>query len=1049
MPSRPVRRSYYPCVVMQRPRTATAAETPWGGAAGDGMTAEELRWNIRQHLESTGVVRDMKSRLRATVLAQVARRTTATAARGAVDDTTGESTLVTRTADALIESYLRRVNRPYSHNVHCSEADVGEGGAAADAELRELLGFNTRRRTQTGADHGADASQDLLTVLVREALRHANDRRVGAALGQRDAGVQVHLAAQTLEERLALVDASFREQRATAQQESAVQWEQRLRDHEATIRRQCEADAEAALAKWKELELPKARAAEEERYRRLLQERVQRLTETQKAMQHQVDTEKFKAHQLMREAELRSQSVETEKAEMTRLTHVREHSLRVAHDELKQLRDQLGQLRQRAVELEQSSAASREDAHRMREALAAAEADARIAKANEERTRKAEAERLVRLESAHEATARNAAAGHRGSALAMGEVAAMHQQLILALEKVAHLEQEVHRRGPIVFVPTADAALLDEKSESPNRRQQPQRSQPQPSQAVRAAKPSAAGRDAAPLPDDHGSTSADALAASATLRRTVDSDKVLDVPDYLGLSVSAASRADASPSFHSALPGTAARDAARQAQPVRDPTRESVVLPMNAAVSLIAPARGRYEDTQTESDESSSAPDEPEHGITSRSPAPATSHPTAAASSLPVQAALVDDKSESPHRQPTSQPSENANDAANAAGIALAADQAAKREDCPLCGEVFSDATGMRRHFNEMHFGEAISGIDDFKKNYAKMPATMEAGLADGNLDESAADAVGPPLPAAQAAKQKECPLCSAALYSVSNMRRHFNATHFKEKTSLKANFTKNYEKMMKSANNDGAVSVAGSALTAAQAATRNDCPKCAKVFVKSANMRQHFNTMHFDGQTSSRTVDFKANYAKMTTALAAEQEATHEDCPICGQLLSDAPGMRRHFNEMHFGEATSGIDDFKKNYTKLMETPDDNLDESEDDDEDGPADVTGVALTVVQAAARKSCPLCDNVYSEASDMRRHFNEKHFGDKTRTARMAVFTKNYAAELDRKQREFKAQQAARQMAAETTVEAPPPVLTKDTDSEGSDVSMFGNNSDEDF
>jgi uncharacterized C2H2 Zn-finger protein len=977
----PVRRSYYPCVVMQRPRTATAAEAPWSGAAGDGMTAEELRWNIRQHLESTGVVRDMKSRLRATVLAQVARRTTATAARGAGDDTAGESTLVTRTADALIESYLRRVNRPYSHNVHCSEADVGEGGASADAELRELLGFNTRRRTQAGSDNGTDASQDLLTILVREALRHANDRRVGAALGQRDAGVQVHLAAQTLEERLALVDASFREQRATAQQEGAVRWEQRLRDHEATIRRQCEADAEAALAKWKELELPKARAAEEERYRRLLQERVQRLTETQKAMQHHADTEKFKAHQLMREAELRSQSVETEKAEMTRLTHVREHSLRVAHDELKQLRDQLVQLRQRAVELEQSSAASREEAHRMREALAAAEADARIAKANEERTRKAEAERLVRLESAHEATARNAAAGHRGSALAMGEVAAMHQQLILALEKVAHLEQEVHRRGPIVFVPTADAALLDEKSESPNRRQQPQRSQPQPAEAVRAVKPSAAGRDAAPLPDDHGSTSADALAASATLRRTVDSDKVLDVPDYLGLSVSAASRADASPSFHSALPGTAARDAARQAQPVRDPTRESVVLPMNAAVPLVAPARGRYEDTQTESDEGSSAPDEPEHGVTSRSPATATSHPTAAPSSLPLQAALVDDKS--PHES---------------------------------------------------------------------MPA-------DGNLDDSehdetegVAETASPALTAEEAAKLRECAWCGAQLYSASNMRRHFNETHFKEQTSLTAVFTKNYEIMMAnvagnldaSENNgkDGGGRTAK--FTAAQTAKRNDCPKCAKVFYSASNMRRHFNKVHFSKKTSLTAV-FLKNYAKLATVLAAEQAATQKDCPACGEIFSDASSMRQHFNLDYFGVNSSHTDDFVKNFPTMMESPDGNSDENDNDEADGA--VEGSATTPEQVAKRKNCPKCAKVFYSASNMRGHFNAVHFTDKTSLT--AVFLTNYAAELERKQREFKAQQAARQKAAETTVEAPPPVFTKDSDSEGSNVSMYGRDSDEDF
>lgn len=414
------------------------------------LSVDQLQRNIHSYLQETGAVRTMKGHVRALVLGDIAKATggfprAATSRGGAL-----HGSVVAGTADALVEAYLQASGRSNTHSVFTAEADLPSSGANASAELGQLLGLSA----------AAVEGQDVLLAVIAELLQTAHERRSGALASRVSTGVQAspEVAATTLEEKLAWVDANTRYQHAQKAGASRDAWEARMRMHEATLKDQLARDSALELARWKERELVAMRREEEEKFRVKLHARIAALAETEQASQHQISTERFKVEQLRREVELRGLTLDTEKATSARLAAAREQSVEAARKEADDLRHKLAEAISGIATLEREAASARSETRQYRQRAGELEVDLRLAQSELERVRRTESARTAMMSDRSDALALRALHDQQAAATAAAEAAALRAVDQRAAQRASRKPQ---RRPMAAQILTDDSMSAD------------------------------------------------------------------------------------------------------------------------------------------------------------------------------------------------------------------------------------------------------------------------------------------------------------------------------------------------------------------------------------------------------------------------------------------------------------------------------------------------------------------------------------------------------------------------------------------------------------
>jgi hypothetical protein len=329
-----------------------------------------------------------------------------------------------RLSDAVVEAYLRSSGRSYTHSVFCAEADLSEGCAATDVELCEALGVPENRQ------------RGCLGQLVLQATSRSSPKRADAAMQ----ATHSLSGASQLEHKLASVDDEHRLSVSSLHRKSADEWARRIRAAEADARVAAEAEAREAFERWREGDALQMRADEERKCRQVLDKRLEELAHVERTMRSQLHSEQLKAQQLSREAELKISSLDGEKANTSRLVHIREESLTMLKQDFERLQTEHAVTRERLAAASQAADEAVAEKRALQHALASKEAELSATAADRERFLRITNERVGRIASQTEVAQQRSVISERGTMLASAEVTSLHAQLHAALERVARLE---------------------------------------------------------------------------------------------------------------------------------------------------------------------------------------------------------------------------------------------------------------------------------------------------------------------------------------------------------------------------------------------------------------------------------------------------------------------------------------------------------------------------------------------------------------------------------------------------------------------------------
>lgn len=307
--------------------------------SGGGMSVHELRQGLRAHLKESGAMASLKTQLRSTVM----RDLLATGALKVPKVAWGEEgsgaaavPLSLQIADALVDGHLRATGRNFTQNIFSSETDACASSIDA-ASLLELP---------------AAAPRGPLVALVEQSAKVAKERLSQRALTISSGTQTEGPSEQSLEHKLAVVDANFALRFTKLQQDSKSETECRLRRYEEEIELRMKRELQEQLNNVRIKEISEMRSQERAKFQSLLDMKREEFAEMERSAAARVQLERDRIAQSKHDLELQRAEVDKRHHDVMKLLEEKDKAQQHTEKELSTFKEKVRMLQTQLLQYE-------------------------------------------------------------------------------------------------------------------------------------------------------------------------------------------------------------------------------------------------------------------------------------------------------------------------------------------------------------------------------------------------------------------------------------------------------------------------------------------------------------------------------------------------------------------------------------------------------------------------------------------------------------------------------------------------------------------------
>lgn len=278
------------------------------------LSAEELRNRLYHNLRDRGLVDNIKSQLRNSIVSEL-QQTAKGQGQLTLRDlrVPEEGTLLHRASNSLIADHLRRCQYEYSLSVFLPESGISRDKVFGTHDLLQLLGISSQSRLyrKMASPHGEHHKKGFLWQLLSEvASLHAN--------AVQDFGTQTDLIKvgpiTSLDEKLVGVDDLYSSKRDDHHKVGVTAVEDRLLSFQRQLEERYRSDLQLELGRMKDNEIARIRVEEKENSRREID---QLRRELERTYQNKIDSmttrERNSIERMQKEQEMHEKEIYTQR----------------------------------------------------------------------------------------------------------------------------------------------------------------------------------------------------------------------------------------------------------------------------------------------------------------------------------------------------------------------------------------------------------------------------------------------------------------------------------------------------------------------------------------------------------------------------------------------------------------------------------------------------------------------------------------------------------------------------------------------------------------
>ena len=306
------------------------------------LTLDELRTTLQAHLRESGTLATMKAQLRTTILSQVAKQGVLNPPpnlRSPSADGDRIPGIAAQVADALVEDYLKKSGRHFSHSVYSAEVPLHVTIDEADKYI--------------GIPRPADgmSSKASLVHLLESVFAYRSD-----AKNRQTVSTQTSAdgdAPPSLEHRLAIVDAQYALRCSKLQDSTRADIQQKIDAFRQELEAQLRSEVASKIAHLRSTELAQMRKEEELRYHTIIGHKKQEWAEMERSMQCRLESERNRLEHLKKEIDLERSQLDRRQGELLRQVDDRDKYALSLEEQLRGLREKLRETQSLASQYEE------------------------------------------------------------------------------------------------------------------------------------------------------------------------------------------------------------------------------------------------------------------------------------------------------------------------------------------------------------------------------------------------------------------------------------------------------------------------------------------------------------------------------------------------------------------------------------------------------------------------------------------------------------------------------------------------------------------------